>query len=64
MPFVDGRCSSGYVGLKNGGATCYMNSVLQQLYLVPGIREDILALNSDEENQERYKNIHLFFFNC
>ncbi|KAB7497647.1 Ubiquitin carboxyl-terminal hydrolase 24, partial [Armadillidium nasatum] len=48
-PVVEGRCPSGFVGLKNGGATCYMNSVLQQLFLVPGIQEDILSVNSDEE---------------
>ncbi|XP_071548346.1 ubiquitin carboxyl-terminal hydrolase 24-like isoform X1 [Panulirus ornatus] len=51
-PAVDGRCTSGFVGLKNGGATCYMNSVLQQLFLVPGVPEDILAVCSDEENEE------------
>lgn len=52
-PAVDGRGSSGFVGLKNGGATCYMNSVLQQLYLVPGVAEDILAVCSDKENEDR-----------
>lgn len=52
-PAVEGRCASGYVGLKNGGATCYMNSVLQQLYLVPGVAEDILAATHDVENEDR-----------
>ncbi|XP_076051171.1 ubiquitin carboxyl-terminal hydrolase 24-like isoform X2 [Oratosquilla oratoria] len=51
-PAVDGRGSSGYVGLKNGGATCYMNSVLQQLFLVPGIREDILAVSANDPDEE------------
>ncbi|XP_068228806.1 LOW QUALITY PROTEIN: ubiquitin carboxyl-terminal hydrolase 24-like [Palaemon carinicauda] len=51
-PAVDGRCASGYVGLKNGGATCYMNSVLQQLFMVQGVPEDILGITSDEENED------------
>lgn len=29
--------------MKNAGATCYMNSVLQQLFMVPSIRLGILA---------------------
>lgn len=58
-PAVDGRGSSGFVGLKNGGATCYMNSVLQQLYLVPGVAEDIMAVCSDKENEDRWDlNFH------
>lgn len=32
----------GFCGLKNAGATCYMNSVLQQLFMVSSIRIGIL----------------------
>lgn len=35
--------ASGYVGLRNGGATCYMNSVFQQLFMQPSIRQLILG---------------------
>lgn len=52
-PAVEGRCASGYVGLKNGGATCYMNSVLQQLFLVQGVPEDILAVCNDDQDEDR-----------
>lgn len=43
LPAVGPRPFQGFVGLKNAGATCYMNSVLQQLYMVESIREGILA---------------------
>lgn len=42
LPPVGARPSKGFCGLKNAGATCYMNSVLQQLYMVPFIRVGIL----------------------
>ena len=38
------RPTKGFVGLKNAGATCYMNSVIQQLYMIPPIRDGILAI--------------------
>ncbi|VDN13011.1 unnamed protein product [Dibothriocephalus latus] len=34
----------GFVGLQNGGSTCYMNSVLQQLFAITPIRDAILAV--------------------
>lgn len=44
----------GFVGLKNAGATCYMNSVLQQLYMLESIRTGIMstegaAIDPDED---------------
>lgn len=36
---MESRAASGFVGLKNGGATCYMNAVFQQLYMQPGLAE-------------------------
>lgn len=44
LPPVGPRPSKGFVGLKNAGATCYMNSVIQQLYMIPPIRNGILAI--------------------
>lgn len=38
-----GRQQSGFVGLKNGGATCYMNAVFQQLFMQPSIRALVLG---------------------
>ena len=44
LPPVGPRPPKGFVGLKNAGATCYMNSVIQQLYMIPSIRNSILAV--------------------
>lgn len=44
LPPVGPRPTKGFVGLKNAGATCYMNSVIQQLYMIPSIRNGILAI--------------------
>jgi ubiquitin carboxyl-terminal hydrolase 7 len=35
----DSRAETGYVGLKNQGATCYMNSLLQYLFHLPYFRK-------------------------
>ena len=37
------RAAGGFVGIKNGGATCYMNSLFQQLFMQPSIRAFLLA---------------------
>jgi ubiquitin carboxyl-terminal hydrolase 40 len=39
------RGTAGFVGLKNHGATCYLNSLLQTLYLTPEFRQGIYALS-------------------
>ncbi|CAD8072236.1 unnamed protein product [Paramecium sonneborni] len=38
------KSSTGYVGLYNLGCICYMNSLLQQLYMVPAFREKLLQI--------------------
>ena len=47
IPPVVPRSDCGFVGLKNGGATCYMNAVLQQLFMMPGIAEYLLSIEDD-----------------
>ncbi|XP_055334947.1 probable ubiquitin carboxyl-terminal hydrolase FAF-X [Paramacrobiotus metropolitanus] len=58
-PPVGPRRTDGFVGLKNAGATCYMNSVLQQLFMIPNVRNGLLTIDgitstyADEENDEK-----------
>jgi ubiquitin C-terminal hydrolase len=42
-PGNEDKSAAGYVGLVNLGATCYMNSLLQQFYMMPTLRRDLLA---------------------
>lgn len=37
------RSQCGYVGLQNLGATCYMASSIQQLFMMPEARASVLA---------------------
>jgi len=41
--------SIGYVGLRNLGCICYMNASMQQLFMIPRLRHNILSI-------ENYKN--------
>eukprot|EP01133_Synstelium_polycarpum_P007566 gene7566-8852_t len=42
LPAGNDKSSVGYVGLKNLGATCYINSLMQQLFMIPAFRYSIL----------------------
>jgi uncharacterized UBP type Zn finger protein len=42
-PLADGRSRNGYCGIRNPGAVCYMNSMIQQFYNVPTLRYCLLA---------------------
>lgn len=44
------QISSEYVGLVNLGATCYLNSVLQQLFMIPVFRNSIVYCENAKEN--------------
>ena len=38
-----------FIGLKNMSSTCYMNSILQQFFMIPLLRETILNIGNDNK---------------
>lgn len=47
------RSMVGRVGLRNLGNTCYVNSCLQQLFMMGPVRNGLLSLDSGETDQGR-----------
>ena len=43
ITFQSEKSSTGFVGLKNLGCICYLNSIMQQLFMISSFRDDILA---------------------
>lgn len=43
-----------YVGLRNPGCICYMNSMNQQFFMIPPLRYNLLAV--DDGVQPNYQN--------
>ena len=53
-PHEDGRSDCGYVGLTNLGATCYMASCMQHLYMMPQARTSILRAKCDNNSKHEH----------
>ncbi|PRP88236.1 ubiquitin domain-containing protein [Planoprotostelium fungivorum] len=63
IPAAHEKSESGYVGLRNLGATCYMNSLMQQLYMVPQFRYSIMSVplfDSISEDETQLKENTLY----
>ena len=46
----DSRKETGFIGLKNQGATCYMNSLLQTLFHIPYFRKAVYHMPTTESD--------------
>ncbi|KAG5405656.1 hypothetical protein IGI04_011775 [Brassica rapa subsp. trilocularis] len=46
----DSKKETGFVGLKNQGATCYMNSLLETLYHIPYFRKAVYHMPTTEND--------------
>ncbi len=51
---------SKYVGLKNMNSTCYLNSIVQQLFMIPTFRETIIKIENPYNNNVLYELQLLF----
>ncbi|XP_013388428.1 ubiquitin carboxyl-terminal hydrolase 7 [Lingula anatina] len=49
----DSRKHTGYVGLKNQGATCYMNSLLQTMYFTNKLRKAVYQMPTENDDSSR-----------
>ena len=49
-----------YVGLKNMSSTCYMNSIIQQFFMIPMFRETILSISNENTDTVLYQLQLLF----
>jgi len=53
------RKELGYVGLKNLGCICYMNSTMQQFFMIPTLRYTVLKLNDNKKPNFKLNNREL-----
>lgn len=49
----DSKKHTGYVGLKNQGATCYMNSLLQTLFFTNKLRKAVYQIPTESDDSSR-----------
>ncbi|KAJ6255648.1 ubiquitin carboxyl-terminal hydrolase [Anaeramoeba flamelloides] len=50
-----------YLGLKNLGSTCFLNSLIQQFFMIPKLRKRIVNLNIEPNNENIVYQLQLLF---
>ncbi|KAF2467924.1 cysteine proteinase [Lindgomyces ingoldianus] len=50
----DSKKETGMVGLKNQGATCYLNSLLQSLFFTNAFRQAVYQIPTEQETDRQY----------
>ncbi|KAI6227604.1 Ubiquitin carboxyl-terminal hydrolase 7 [Aphelenchoides fujianensis] len=48
----DSKKHAGYIGLRNQGATCYMNSILQTLFFTNKLRKAVYLMPTEDDDQD------------
>ena len=54
--------NNGFIGLKNLGCTCYMNSLMQTFYNIIPLRESFLRLKIEQKNNNSLYEVQKLFF--
>ncbi|OUC45291.1 MATH domain protein [Trichinella nativa] len=49
----DSKKHTGYIGLKNQGATCYMNSLLQTLFFTNKLRKAVYQISTEQDDPHK-----------
>jgi ubiquitin C-terminal hydrolase len=47
---IENELKAKYVGLENPGCICYLNSLLQQLFMTEDFRDNVYALNLEQSS--------------
>lgn len=55
----DSKAQTGYVGLNNQGATCYLNSLLQSYYTTRVFRDLVNQIPTDPQSETKSKAVPL-----
>ena len=55
------KSKTGFVGIRNLGATCYMNSMLQQLYLIDSFRQGLAQCEVTEDHESCLYHLQKIF---